>query len=49
MDQWKDKSGQKPRPVTSRYISARRVKQNVDGTWYRASDNADAFSIIELR
>lgn len=49
MDQWKDKPGQKPRPVTSRYISARHVKRNADGSWYRASDNAEAFSIIELR
>lgn len=49
MDQWKDKPGQRIRPVESRYIRSQHRKQNADGTWYWASDNADAFSIIEVR
>lgn len=49
VDQWKDKEGQRVRPVSRRLISARRLKQNADGTWPYASDNADAFSVIELR
>lgn len=49
VDQWKDKTGQKPRPVDARLIPSRGVKQNQDGSWYRASDNADAFSVIEQR
>lgn len=49
MDQWKDKPGQRPRSIEARYIRSQHRAQNKDGTWYWASDNADAFSIIELR
>jgi hypothetical protein len=49
MDQWIDKPGAKPRLVDSRAMPSRHVKQNNDGTWYRASDNADAFYVIERR
>lgn len=49
IDQWKDKPHQKKRDIESRFIRAYRVKQNQDGTWPGASDNADAFSVIELR
>ena len=49
MDQWKDKPGDKVRPVTARLISSLHRQQYKNGTWFRASDNADAFSIIERR
>jgi hypothetical protein len=49
VDQWKDKPGRATRPVMSHLLKSLRYKQNKDGTWYWASNNADAFSIIELR
>jgi len=50
IDQWKDdpRKGKKPL-ISARYIKALHRKQNEDGSWYSASDNADAYSIIELR
>ncbi|MET3132214.1 hypothetical protein AAKU55_002484 [Oxalobacteraceae bacterium GrIS 1.11] len=44
IDQWAE-DRYKPR-VSARYISS--FGRNRDGTYPRASDNADAFSIIEL-
>lgn len=48
MDQWKDKPGFKPRPVTARLIRPNSSK-NGDGSWWNASDNANAFYVIEQR
>jgi hypothetical protein len=36
-----------PRPVTARTIKSMHRQQNKEGTWYRASDKANAFSVIE--
>jgi hypothetical protein len=48
IDQWKPKQGRGAKPyISSRFISAKRKKQNADGTWPNASDNAQAFSVIE--
>lgn len=44
MDQWAKPN---KKSISSRYISKQNKKQNADGTWPRASDNADAYSIIE--
>ena len=49
IDQWDDTSGHRG---TKRYISARPIyvkngDKRADGTWPEASDNANAFSIIE--
>lgn len=49
MDQWKDKKGRPSRPVMARFIDSRHIRQNANGTWWNASDNADAFSVIEVR
>lgn len=49
MDQWKDRPAKPPRPVTAHLLHSRGVKQNSDGSWWYASNNADAFSVIELR
>jgi hypothetical protein len=49
MGQWSDKPGQKPRPVLEQFIPARGMKQNADGSWWNASNTAEAFSIIESR
>lgn len=49
IDQWKDRPGQTPRNIEARYIRSRHVKQSADGSWPYASDNADAFSVIESR
>lgn len=49
VDQWKDRPGQAPRNIEARYIRSKHVKQNADGTWPYASDNADAFFVIESR
>ncbi len=48
MDQWMDRPGGVVRPISERFIRSLREKQNQDGTWPRASDNADAFSVIEV-
>jgi hypothetical protein len=48
MDQWMDRPGGVVRPISERFIRSRREKQNEDGTWPQASDNADAFSVIEV-
>lgn len=48
MDQWKDKPGSKPRPVMARLIRPNNTK-NADGSWWNASDNANAFYVIEPR
>jgi hypothetical protein len=51
IDQWDDASpnrGRKPF-ISARYIRSLHRKQNVDGTWPFASDNADAYSVIELK
>ncbi|WP_254504232.1 BPSL0067 family protein [Duganella vulcania] len=47
IDQWKDDTTKKT--ISSRYIPSRHQPQHKDGTWYRASDNADAFYVIETR
>lgn len=48
MDQWKDKPGGNVRPISERFIKALHRTQNPDGSWPQASDNADAFSVIEV-
>lgn len=48
MDQWQDKPGGNVRPISERFIRSLRQLQNTDGTWPQASDNADAFSVIEV-
>jgi hypothetical protein len=47
MDQWMDKPGGVVRPISERFIKSLHRKQNTDGSWPQASDNADAFSVIE--
>jgi hypothetical protein len=49
MDQYKDKPGEKVRPVQARFVRTQPYVQNSDGTWWNASNNARAFSTIELR
>ena len=47
MDQWKDP---KKKPViSSHFIRALGLRQHENGSWPMASDNADAYSIIEPR
>lgn len=51
MDQWKSAGppGEDKKPtISSRFIRSQRRKQNQNGSWFRASDNADAYSIIEV-
>jgi hypothetical protein len=48
MDQWMDKPGGNVRPISERFVRSLRQMQNIDGTWPQASDNADAFSVIEV-
>lgn len=48
IDQWKARPGSGDKPtISSRFIVARHKKQNANGSWPRASDNADAFAVIE--
>lgn len=48
IDQWLPKSGQGEKPyISSRLIYSKQRKQNADGSWPEASDNADAFSVVE--
>lgn len=48
IDQWIDADGRGKKPfITSRFINNRHKQQNKDGSWPGASDNAQAFSIIE--
>jgi hypothetical protein len=48
MDQWKTRPGHgQKKYISSRFIDARHKKQRADGSWPDASDNADAFSVIE--
>jgi hypothetical protein len=49
VDQWTDKVGKPVRPVKEHFIRTWGYKQNKDGTWWSASDNADAFSAIEQK
>ena len=49
MDQWKDDPTKPSRPVLDRFIPALRLPQNKDGSWPRASNNANAFAVIEVR
>lgn len=49
IDQWKDKPGGTIRNIEERLIRSRHLKQHKNGTWPFASDNADAYSVIELR
>lgn len=48
MDQWQDKPGGNVRPISERFIRSLHRAQNTDGSWPQASDNADAFSVIEV-
>ena len=48
VDQWKDKPDGKVRPISERFIRSLARPQNKDGSWPQASDNADAFSVIEI-
>ena len=48
VDQWKERPGHGAKPyISSRFIPSRHMKQKSDGSWPRASDNADAFYVIE--
>jgi hypothetical protein len=50
MDQWRDDrpaSENKKPTISSRFITSRRLKQKKDGSWPDASNNADAYQIIE--
>jgi hypothetical protein len=47
MDQW-DGDPNKP-AISSRHIEFKNLPQNADGSWPDASNNGDAFSIIELK
>ncbi len=50
MDQWKDHRppGINKKPViSSRFIRSRGLKQGRDGSWPDASNNADAYQVIE--
>jgi hypothetical protein len=49
MDQWRDKPGGNVRPISERFIKSLHRSQNTDGSWPQASDNADAFAVIEGR
>lgn len=49
VDQWADKPNKPVRAVSERLIASLRMKQGKNGAWPRASDNADAYSIIEIR
>jgi hypothetical protein len=52
MDQWKDDrpADQNNKPtISSRFIPSRGLKQRKSGAWPNASNNADAYSIIEMR
>ncbi|MFP5390835.1 MAG: BPSL0067 family protein [Gammaproteobacteria bacterium] len=42
MDQWKNKED-----VSERFIPYRKGPKNADGSYYNASNNADAYSVIE--
>jgi hypothetical protein len=46
MDQW---SGDNNKPtISSRYVKYFNIAQNSDGSWENASNNGDAFYVIEL-
>ncbi|MEO7495473.1 MAG: BPSL0067 family protein [Massilia sp.] len=47
IDQWKDKPGGEVRPISERLIKCLHRKQKKNGSWPAASDNADAYSVIE--
>ena len=48
IDQWKTRPGHGSKLlISSRFITAQHKKQLADGSWPSASDNADAFSVIE--
>lgn len=48
IDQWKTRPGNGTKPlISSRFIAAKHKKQLADGSWPEASDNADAFNVIE--
>lgn len=52
MDQWKSTGppSENTKPtISSRFIRSLGRRQNRNGSWFRASDNADAYSIIEVR
>lgn len=52
MDQWKDDrpADQNNKPtISSRFIPSRGLKQRKSGAWPNASNNADAYSVIEMR
>ncbi len=48
VDRWKDRDGKPKRNVNLRLIRTYPYKQNRDGTWWYATGNAQAFSIIEI-
>lgn len=48
IDQWKSRPGHGAKPlISSRFVSSKGKPQRADGSWPEASDNADAFSVIE--
>ncbi|NYE62548.1 hypothetical protein FHW58_003767 [Duganella sp. 1224] len=50
IDQWKDGNGRGKKPrISARYIKSLHMKLRPDGSFPRASDNADAFYVIEHR
>lgn len=46
MDQWK---GERKKTISPRFIPVLRSAPDRDGSWPRASDDARAYSVIELR
>lgn len=49
VDQWKDKPGKPVRNIERRQMKIYPYKRLPNGTWWWASNNAEAFSIIELK
>lgn len=49
MDQWIDRPDRAVRPISERFIPALKGKRQRSGSWPNASNNANAFSIIETR
>lgn len=48
IDQWNNRQGRgEKKDISSRFIRNLHRKQNKDGSWPEASDNAQAFSVIE--
>lgn len=49
MDQWIDRPDKTVRPISERFIAARKQKQLQNGSWPNAANNAKAYAVIEKR